>query len=229
MTTTTLSTGEAPPGAPARQDRDAALESFVATRVLALQRAYLAGESGGVGALARLRRAVTSAPGADPQVWGDVLAGMPDELLGRGDDPSPYERAAHAAITGYAVHQQSQSQSMHRAGRSLGAAIRALGQGHASEEAVRRRFQALGTASSWAETLHHLRGLLTQLRGAGIALDHGRLARDLRRLQQTRTADGVRLAWGRDYYRTARDGAGTPDGPAADEPTPSTENPTGDQ
>ncbi len=223
MTATDTPTATTSRAAP-RTDRDDALESFVVTRVLALQRSYLAGESGGVGSLARLRRAVTSSPGADPQVWGDVLDGMPVELLGRGDEPSPHERAAHAAITVYAVHQQSQGQPMHRAGRSLGAAVRTLGQGHASEEAVRRRFQALGTASSWAETLHHLRGLITQLRGAGIALDHGRLARDLRRLQQPGTADRVRLVWGRDYYRTPRDGAAD-----AEAPTASNDPSTGDQ
>ena len=191
-----------------RDSPDTQLERFVSARVGSLQRGYLDRRADEVGALARLRRAVTSAPGADPATWGETLSGMPEALLGRGDEPSAHERAAHAAITVYAVHQQSQSTAMHRAGQSLGTAVRTLGQRTSADEAVRRRFQALGTATSLPETLHHLRGLVTHLRSKGIALDYGRLARDLRLLQRPATADGVRLAWGRDYYRPqARDDA----------------------
>ncbi|SDQ52583.1 type I-E CRISPR-associated protein Cse2/CasB [Quadrisphaera sp. DSM 44207] len=189
----------APPGS-----RDEQLERYVGARVAALQAGYRADRSAAVGALARLRRAVTTDPGADPAVWAETLAGLPEPLMGRGDEPSAYERAAHSAITVFALHQQSQTTDMHRADQGVGSAVRQLGQRTGADEAVRRRFHALGTASSFAEALHHLRGLVTQFRAAGIPLDYGRLARDLRRLQDPRTADRVRLAWGRDYHRATR-------------------------
>lgn len=214
MTTTAQASAPASPGTPDQQ-----LERFVAARVSALQRDYLADRASAVGALARLRRAVTSSPGADPATWGETLDGLPEALVGRRDGPSPHESAAHAAITVFAVHQQSRSEPMHRGGQSLGAAVRLLGQRTGAEDAVRRRFHALGTASSLPETLHHLRGLVTQLRSAGIALDYGRLARDLRRLQDPRYADEVRLAWGRAYHRT----------PTASSEDTQQQTPTGEQ
>lgn len=178
------------------------LTQHVATQVIRLQQGYLTDRPGAVASLARLRRAVTAEPGDDPSVWSEVFDGFPDGLLGRGDTPSAAERAAHAAITIFAIHQQSRVGAMHRHGTSLGTAVQALGRENANEDAVLRRFHALGTASSLPETLHHLRGLVTQLRGAAIGLDYGRLARDLWRLQNPRTAPGVRLEWGRAYYRS---------------------------
>ncbi len=50
-----------------------------------------------------------------------------------------------------------------------------------------------------------MRGLITQFRAEEIPLEYGQLAQDLRRLQNPRTAPGVRLQWGRDYHRVATD------------------------
>ena len=184
------------------QGLDHQLTQHVTAHVIRLQQGYLADRPGAVASLARLRRAVSAEPGDDPAVWFDIFDGFPQRLLGHGDTASAAERAAHAAVTIFAVHQQSRMEPMHRHGVSLGTAVRALGRENANEDAVLRRFHALGTASSLSETLHHLRGLVTQLRGAAIGLDYGRLARDLWRLQNPRTAPGVRLEWGRAYYRS---------------------------
>ena len=189
------------PGPSGPRSADRVLRDHVGSRVAGLQRGYLADEPSAVQALARLRRAVGSEPGADPSVWALVFEGMPPVLLGHGDLPSAAERAAHDALTVFAVHQQGRGEPVHRPGTSVGTAVRALGRALSAEEAVRRRFEALGTASSAPETLHHLRGLVTQMRGAGVALDYGLLARDLRRLAGPATTGGVRLAWGRDYHR----------------------------
>ena len=193
------------------QRPDQQLAHHVTAHVVRLQEGYLANRPQAVASLARLRRAVTAEPGSDPSVWFDTFDGFPGNLLGRTDVPSAAERAAHAAITIYAVHQQSRIEPMHRKDVSLGAAVRRLGQQTASEEATLRRFHALGTASSLPETMHHLRGLATQLRGASVALDYGRLARDLLRLQSPRTSPGVRLEWGRDYYSSRKSQTDLPD------------------
>lgn len=184
---------------------DRQLQAFVQRRVRDLARRYTTDTAAGVAAVARLRRAVEHAPGSDPAIWPDTLADLPPALIGHTDRPSRYERAAHSAITLFAVHQQSKNTSMHRNGAGLGRAVRRLSATDFSEEATLRRFQALATASSYPETIHHLRGLITQLRSAGVALDYGLLSRDLARLQTPRTADSVRLSWGRDYHRRADD------------------------
>lgn len=185
--------------------RYGALDDFVAARIRVLQSAYLRGESGATASLARLRRAIGDAPGANPVVWQETL-GLPPQFVGHGDAPSRAERAVHYTLTLYATHQQSQGQGMHRGGYGFGRAARKLGEsGSVSQQAVLRRFQALGTASSLAEAATHGRGLVTQFRGADIPLDYGQLAVDFMRFQDPRQIASVRLAWGRDYYRAHRE------------------------
>jgi len=174
---------------------------LVSDRARILQAAYMRGESGAISTLARLRRAVGTKPGTDPFVWQETL-GLPAQFAGAGDEPSSSENAVHHAITLFALHQQSQGSPMHRAGYSIGRSTRRLGQTSASEEAVLRRFHALGTSSSLAEAVTHARGLITQFRSQAIPLDYGLFAVDLIKIQDSRQINGVRLSWGRDYYRT---------------------------
>jgi len=187
------------------------LGTLVDARVGDLQRRYRRNQSTGVSDLAALRRAAVAAPGSDPRVWELTLAGL-DVPAGTSDEPTRDERAAHAALTLYAVHQQSQSKPMHQAGHGLGRSVRALVlPDRSNEKAVRRRFEALGTASTFAELMDHARGLVRQLRSAGVPLDYGRLADDLAVLQDPAAAAGVRLRWGREYHRARPvDGPGHP-------------------
>lgn len=180
---------------------------FVHSRVSALQSAYLdpgrgSARASAVATLARLRRGIGKEVGALPDLW-EVLAGLPGELRDDGR-PTWQERAAYTAITLYALHQQSKSEPMHVPGRRLGEALRELRKSSPSEDPVRRRFLALGTAQSFTETVYHVRGLITLLRSHSIGLDYGSFADDLYWLQTTR-ADRVRLQWGRDFYRPVND------------------------
>jgi CRISPR system Cascade subunit CasB len=191
------------------------LAATVAGRVSDLQRGYLADRKSprAVAALAALRRAVAAPVGSVPEVWDLTTLPWVDDTLPRvTDEPTPEELACHTAMTLYALHQQSKHDPMHvRAGRqdsrSLGVAVARLiaavdnPQRRADPDrvsSVRRRFNALVTASTFTEMTHHLRGLIMQLRAEGIALDYGRLADDLARLQNPGRADGVRLRWARD-------------------------------
>jgi CRISPR system Cascade subunit CasB len=155
--------------------------------------------------MARLRGAATRAPGHDYTVL-DVTR-VPEHLLGyqSGDEPTDSEWAKHSALTLYATHQQSiRDIPMHRDGQTLGAAIGLLCHAETvSAEAVRRRFTALGTATSYDATLYHLRGLVGQLRQHRIALDYGLLADDLLKLLRPGGRERVRALWGRDFYRSA--------------------------
>ena len=175
---------------------------------------------------ARLRRALTRPAGSVPEVWEITLGGLPENLIGHGDVPSPAEQAAHTALCLFAVHQQSRSERMHQSGWGLGRSLRILHQRTGGSDALDsgpliRRFNALSTADSLEEMLWHLRGLITQLRGEGIPLDYGRLVRDLYSYPVPEYRDAVRLRWGRDFY-TYR-----PEAPGASDVTdnnPSSEN-----
>ncbi|NLE80256.1 MAG: type I-E CRISPR-associated protein Cse2/CasB [Rhodococcus sp.] len=193
-------------------DRRDALRRHVSTRVSSLQAGYLAETSSAAASLARLRRAVNSEPGSDPAVWSEIFEGLPEVLVGRTDSPSTHERAAHSAITLFAIHQQSKDIPMHQRGVGFGTAVRRLGVHTGNPDSVLRRFHAVGTATAFSEVLHHARGLITQLRSARIPLDYGRFAVDLADLQFPRSADRVRLAWGRDYYRVEPDTSTTTEG-----------------
>lgn len=181
---------------------------LVATRIGGLQARYVAGISSGVADLAALRRAASQPPGADPRIWELTLADV--SPWARDDEITPAEHAVHAAMTLYALHQQSRSTPVHRRGVGLGAAVRELGRTTSAEAAVRRRFEAFGTAATFGELLHHARGLVRQLRSAGVVLDYGRLTQDLLDWQDPNRVSAVRLRWGRDYHRVRPPAGGEP-------------------
>lgn len=177
------------------------LGEFVHRRLAQLQAQQLRQQPAARATLARLRRAVNKEPGSVPEVWEFTLGGLPADSGFQGEEPVPPEHAAHIAMTLYAVHQQSRSKGMHQRGIGLGTALRRLAKGSADDVAVTRRFQALGTAQSLDEFVYHARGLVGQLRAESIPLDYGLLADQLLLLQDERRVDGVRLRWGRDFYR----------------------------
>ncbi|MGC4962916.1 type I-E CRISPR-associated protein Cse2/CasB [Gordonia sp. DT101] len=176
------------------------LGEVVSKYVWNLQRAVLADhrESAVVVQMARLRHAASSEPGSVPAVWPETIDLVPTRLQG-GDEPSTSERAAHVAVTLFALHQQGRATPMHRAGGSLGSAARALSVATDREVAIRRRFQAIALSDTDAGIVHHLRSLVTLLRGSNIPLDYGRLADDLHTLFERRHPERVRLRWGRDF------------------------------
>lgn len=181
------------------------VKSIVDKKIRRLQNGYLANRSAEVAALARLRRGLGKPAGSVLDILEFTHA---DEFVGnpRSDAATPAETAAHLSMTLYALHQQSQRQAMHRGGRTLGRAIRALiptdrGDTYV-DHAVAKRFAMLGTADSLNELVHHLRGITQLLRTGDVPLDYGQLATDLLRWQHVDGAARVRLGWGRDFHRT---------------------------
>jgi CRISPR system Cascade subunit CasB len=155
-----------------------------------------------VSALARLRRGVGREPGSDYTLESYLY--VPDNLLTfvPKDGPADAEYAVHDAITLYALHQQSQRQPMYARGNGLGTCVSILESKADGGDGIRRRFAALGTATTYSEVIYHLRSLTTLLRGAGIPLDYGLLADDLLTLRRPDGSARVRAAWGREFFRT---------------------------
>jgi CRISPR system Cascade subunit CasB len=190
------------------------LSADVNKRVWALQSAFLAPGSAGnaeaTATLARLRRCALDEPGADPSVWQVTLADLPDEL--RWDNASsPGERAVHAALVLYAMHQQSNAVPVYRVGVGLGEAVRQLalarGRDGKPDQSTISRLHQVALAGDSAGQLYHLRGLIALLHSESppIALDHAQLAVDLWRLfDPFQDSNRVVAQWGRDLHNKPR-------------------------
>ncbi|NEG89755.1 type I-E CRISPR-associated protein Cse2/CasB [Bifidobacterium aerophilum] len=173
-----------------------------------LRAGYLRNDPYSTAAVARLRHAAGHEVGVDPDV---LVWTIPDPLKPDvcgtdanqyADGPSPRERAAHAALTLFATHQQSiHDKSMHTdADVSMGRAVGRMACDNFNEAGIRRMFGQLQTASSWKELVRHARGLTGLLRRERIALNYGLLAQDLLALRSDRErANAVRTRWGRDF------------------------------
>lgn len=206
---------------PASQERSrwlGPLGSALDWRIERLQSEYLRGSPGARADLARLRRGLGKPAGSVPEIWAITIGAVPEALSWDRDEPSRAEKAAHAALTLFALHQQSMPVPAHTPGVSFGRAVGLLRKDSTrSEEAVTRRFMAVATAESIDEILVHVRGLITQLRAQKRGIDYARLADDVTALLTPGRATSVRLTWGRDFYRTS---SHTPDGTDATASTP---------
>ena len=160
--------------------------------------------------LANLRRGAGRVPGELPELWGEFLGDLPEELYGSERGPSRAEWAVYTALTLFALHQQGhdptqERERMNQENVGLGAAAAKIaladGGGDEALERVRRRFNIAATADSMDKLSWHLRRLVQLMSGKSIALDYARLAGDLYCYQIPSMRDKVRLEWGRDFYR----------------------------
>lgn len=161
--------------------------------------------------LAAMRAGLGREAGTVPALWPYYRAPVNDWLARRGE-LSAEQHAEHAALALFGLHQQSKDQPMHRDGRSLGAAIRAL-RDHEVQRALAQRRSAddgarpvdrlmdtVATATSLPVLLRHLRSTVPRLREISQPLDYDRLARDLHDYQYPDRRTAVRRRWGLDYY-----------------------------
>lgn len=201
-------------GPPGEGERRATVGGFVSWRATQLQNGYTRYPQSARSRadLARLRRAVGRPIGTVPEAL--PLLVNPWAPPARGEAPTWDEIAIHTALPLFALHQQSQDRPVHRPKTSFGTALGYLRfTGGQENQGVLRRFQALGTASSFDEISAHARALITLLRGAGGTFDYGQFADDLVGLQNPRRADHIRLSWGRHFYRVLPSSASTEEQP----------------
>ncbi|MGJ6968825.1 type I-E CRISPR-associated protein Cse2/CasB [Streptosporangium sp. G11] len=160
--------------------------------------------------LAALRAGLGREAGTVPALWPHYRSPV-DDHLARDSQVSPEQKAEHAALALYGLHQQSRSEPMHHSGVRLGQALRRLHQsGKFTQEAVDRRVNAAACATQVSALLTHLRGLITQLRTIGQPIDYDQLMADIRAWQRPDTRQRARRRWGLDYYGWSRPNDETP-------------------
>ncbi|MEV7782973.1 type I-E CRISPR-associated protein Cse2/CasB [Kitasatospora sp. NPDC088351] len=149
--------------------------------------------------LAALRSGLGRPVMDSPKMWPHYRSQVNDVLALR-DEVSDEQKAEHAALALFGLHQQSQAQPMHRQGVKLGGALRHLRQsGKYSEDALDTRVAQLAAATSVSALLVHLRGLITQLRTIGQPLDYNHLMADIQDWHSTDRRPQVRLKWALGY------------------------------
>lgn len=193
------------------------LKHVAASRIATLQEGYLANQPAAVRSLAELRRTDPAKPGSNPQVWAATLGHLPDVLTHLGgrttDEPTPSERALHAALVLFALHAQSQRAAVHAQPAdgdrsiSFGAAVGRLARARAQDEEMDastvRRLQRAALATTIPGRLEHLQALVRLMRGENppIAFDYGQFAVDLRELfDPYRDTNRVLVRWARDLH-----------------------------
>lgn len=183
------------------------LRNYVAGQANQYQRDYSEDKASAVASLAKLRRGIRKELGSDLEATGLAIAHLYDEkpdgfLLP--EEATDAEHAAYVALTLFSSHLQSRrGQKVHQKGYSFGRSARILSVRRGAGEGARRRFEAVGTAQSWDEILHHASGLIQMFRSNDVPLDYGRFAEDLYWLRKPVAAATVRRRWAGDFYRIA--------------------------
>ena len=158
--------------------------------------------------IAELERGVGKMPGELPDLWGHIFEDFPEEYMSRDGSPSKEELAYYTALTLFAAHQRGRNTKkdpMHTEKVSLGQAMRTLAGPDTQSDAfdrIRKRFNICASAADFQSLSVRLRGLVHYMKGAGVALDYGKLADDLFFFQFPGSVAKVRLRWGQDFYRT---------------------------
>ena len=135
-----------------------------------------------------------------------VFQNLPEDFLGEKKELNDYEQAILTAIQMYALHQQSNMNSVlkldYKEGerrQNLGDALRSL----RSEEdkSIDARFNALVTSSSFMQMQNHLRHLIKILKAkTNTQVDYASLADDLFWYLRGQK-DGLKIKWARSYYQ----------------------------
>ena len=153
--------------------------------------------------MAKIRRGMGRAAGDVPEMWPYYQVVIPDHAAAAGTRRTPELDAEHAALTLFAVHQQSQSTPMHKDKEHIGTALlklRGSKQFAANPQALDERVNAAATASSVTELVHHLKGLVTLLRGQQLPFDYTLLVHDLADWRWASSRTRIRRQWGAHYF-----------------------------
>lgn len=152
--------------------------------------------------LAELRRGGSLDISKDPLALGKVLFAMQGEfseqLAGKGDEPSPSEKAAFVALTLFGVHMQGTNQPVHVPGFSFAAACGQLN-AQGTSDSIKPRIDAMLLANDEQARLTHIRSLVNLLRSKEIGFDYGLFARDIRGLSDPAKRPGIQIRWSRDF------------------------------
>lgn len=182
------------------------IENFVGRKIHILQAEADSGS--GKAMLANLRRGIGHEPGELPQLFGILLADMPEDFWSKSGIATKEEWVCYAVLTLYALHQQGYdagSQPMHTdeevsMGKAMYRLLAAFEGDPNAEQRIVQKLRTLATSVDMKELSHHLRGIVQLLKSNGISINYKRLAGDLYEMQFPDGKRQVCLRWGQDFY-----------------------------
>jgi CRISPR system Cascade subunit CasB len=163
--------------------------------------------SSGKAILANLRNSIGRPLSQSVAIWPFMFENLPKEFLSRGQSASKKEIAILTTLQLYAMYRQgkqapARENGQEKGSKNIGYSLSALRVGD-STAAIDRRFNALITATTYDELIHHLRQMLKLLKSkmsSETNIDFGRLAQDLYKFLVGKD-ENIRLSWARAYYR----------------------------
>lgn len=164
--------------------------------------------SSGKAILARVRNSVGRNIGEMIDILPILFESLPEECLGKRNNPSPEEIVLINIIQLYAFHQQGNVESVlykrsdeSPRGFNLGSALKVLRQ-EGDSAAVDRRFSTMITSTTFEELSYHLRQMLQLLKSKAKnqRVDYIGLTDDLFWFYKG-FQDDIKLNWSREYYK----------------------------
>lgn len=154
--------------------------------------------------LANLRNSIGRPMSKSLDVWRIMYEYLPEEFLSKTEKMTPHEKSILNTLQLYAIHRQGNTENVNigkneASWKNIGYSLSIL-RTDDNQVAMDRRFNAMITASSYDEFVHHLRHMLKLLKKYPSAkIDYPRLAEDLYRFL-IGNKESVRINWARSYY-----------------------------
>lgn len=169
--------------------------------------------SSGKAVLANLRNSIGKPLSESISIWPLMFENLPEEFLSQGASLSKKEIAVLTTLQFYALYRQGkkapvsqrteEQETKEARPSNMGYSLNALRAGDHTT-AMDRRFNALVTAATYDELIHHLRQMTNLLKAKSsgeVEIDFGKLAQDLYGFLMGRD-ESIRLNWARAYYRS---------------------------
>lgn len=161
--------------------------------------------------LANIRNTINRKAGSNLSALAYIFEKLPEEFLGDSETLNDYEKAILTAVQMYALHQQSNENSVLKLDYNEGEKRQNLGDVLSTlrsddSKSLDSRFNAMITASNFTQLQNHLRQLIKILKSkkSGIKVDYASLADDLYWFSKNRKAE-LKIKWGRSYYKFRKD------------------------
>jgi CRISPR system Cascade subunit CasB len=163
--------------------------------------------------LANLRNSIGRDFSQSIEIWPIMFKYLPDQFLSKSGTVTKSERAILSSLQLYALYQQGVPSSVlmnqeNKYRQNIGGSLQRL-RNSTDTVAEDRRFNALITASSFEELIHHLRQMIQLLKSTTktdgiVKIDFSKLATDLYFWQNDEHRERTKLQWAQSYYRIAK-------------------------
>ena len=161
--------------------------------------------------LSNIRNSINKDNSNNTDALAFIFQNLSKEFIGLSKELNDYEKAILTAVQMYAMHQQSNAESVLKLDYEDGERRQNLGDALSSlrteeSKSIDVRFNALVTARNFTQLQNHLRQMIKILKAKSDAkVDYASLADDLYWFLRSQK-DGIKIKWARSYYKFRQEG-----------------------